>query len=120
MKTLAVTGLFLAVLATGCAQMGGSQEPDPIPQKSAVGEPKTWSHPGSFDPLPAELVAAGNAECEKLNTRDAKFRATGYDAEAKDANGQPFPKGGFYCARTAPRFGEPSNSASLPGQVVGR
>lgn len=53
MKYFALTGVVLATLITGCAQMGGAQEPDAIPQKSVIGEPRTWSHPSSFDAVPA-------------------------------------------------------------------
>jgi len=120
MKYFALTGVVLATLVTGCAQMGGAQEPDAIPQKSVIGEPRTWSHPASFDAVPAELTAAGNAECAKLDSRDAKFRATGYDTQANDSDGSPFPNGGYYCSRRAPKFGESSSSASLPSQVNGR
>jgi hypothetical protein len=85
------------LLSAGCAPafLGGpgSEPSETSPRIVDAGDDKMWNYPRLFGPVPPSLQQAGDDYC-----RDAGFgRADGYHPRALDKDGNPYPKGGFYC-----------------------
>ncbi len=106
MKSKTQKVLFASLVATGIlagcstAPMMGSQPGDVPPR--IVNDPndnrsRVWDNPGAFGPVPAKLAADGQTICSSMDTKDVHYRAIGYHPLAKDIDGKPFPRGGYFC-----------------------
>jgi hypothetical protein len=112
---------------TGCSTGGliiGSKYGDPPPQvvflgaRDAAGKDYlTWDRPWNFGPVPAELQAAGDIGCMRL---ESSLRAVGYHPRAMNRAGQETPGGGFFCQpQLLPDFSrsEPPRLVMKDGQL---
>lgn len=96
MKHPLVLAAVAAVALSGCMSLGGpgTQEGDPPPRIVRNDKNQaTWDNPGAFGPVPADLQAEGDLDCKSAGMD----RAIGYHSRALDANGRPFPIGGYFC-----------------------
>ena len=102
--------IFAAGLLGGCASSGpfggtvGSNPKGLSPQ--LVYQPPefkqlVWWNAGSFEAVPEDLAAAGQAFCSCQDTDSVKYAAIGYHPYARSADGKPIPGGGYLCTSTA-------------------
>lgn len=98
-KYVALMCAASAVLA-GCASWlpgPGAKQGEIPPRLIISNDAKTWDNPAAFGQVPDELKAVGQAVCDRLNTKEAQYKATGYHRLAKNLNGKTLPGGGYYC-----------------------
>ena len=92
---------FSAVVALGgCAAPSFNGAPgSPAPAHVKSGKGLTWANASSFGAVPESEASRGNEACRSAFESTGKiYAAIGYHPEALDANGQPFVRGGFFCA----------------------
>jgi hypothetical protein len=59
----------------------------------------TWVNTDAFKPIPAALLKQGEVVCRIFDTPTQKYRPAGYHPRALNAEGKPFPGGGFFCVK---------------------
>jgi hypothetical protein len=59
----------------------------------------TWVNANAFKPIPAALLKQGEAVCRIFDTPTQKHRPAGYHPRALNAEGKPFPGGGYLCVK---------------------
>lgn len=59
----------------------------------------TWVNARAFKPIPAALLKQGEAVCRIFDTANQKHRPAGYHPRALNAEGKPFPGGGYLCVK---------------------
>jgi len=92
-KTPTVLACMIPLLV-GCATCVPGDTPGPVPPRIVAGDDgRVWDHPSAFGKVPSELQAEGDAFCRGNDLK----RAIGYHPDARDFNGNRFPKGGFFC-----------------------
>ena len=101
MKKSYLLAFFACSLLAACvvAPAPGAREGVVPPRLVLKDNVKVWDNAGNFGPVPVALQEKGAATCATLNTRDAKYTATGFHSRAMDLDGKPFVDGGYYCVR---------------------
>ncbi len=86
--------LIVGIVAATQVVPALAQQKDTLPQITAYQEERpVWDKSAGFGPVPKNLQAIGDAECQKV-----KFdRAVGYSKRTLNPDGKTFEKGGFMC-----------------------
>ena len=96
MQTKYLGGIALVALAiTGCTATSPSNVASSTAPRMITNADKgnVWNDPSLFGPVPANLQAKGDKDCQ-----NAGFKAaTGYHPKGQDLSGKPYQDGAYYC-----------------------
>ena len=101
-------GIWIAlVIAAVMSAAAFTQAPTPTPYVNASAVPRlvirngvmTWVNTQAFKPVPSALLKQGESVCRIFDTPTQKYRAAGYHPRALNAEGKPFPGGGYFCVK---------------------
>jgi hypothetical protein len=95
---ISVSLLAAALLLGGCAASRGERQAE-TPPRLVEGDNKTllWDRGAAFGPVPLTLASLAALRCAALDTKDQKWQAEGFHAQAQDLQGKTLPGGGYYC-----------------------
>lgn len=92
--------LLAAFAVSGCATMShpGQVEGAKAP-KIVINNHKipVWTNVGSFGPVQSADVQHAKTVCSSLDSDKTAYSPEGYHSRALQADGQPFPGGGYFC-----------------------
>jgi hypothetical protein len=92
--------LVFATLAAMFPGHSGASPQDPgVPRLELRNGIMTWVNAKAFKPIPAALLKQGEAVCRIFDTPTQKHRPAGYHPRALNAEGKPFPGGGYLCVK---------------------
>ena len=90
---------MMAFIASASAQ-NMRAVPDPtVPRLVIQNGVMTWVNTRAFKPVPSALLKQGESVCRIFDTPTQKYRAAGYHPRALNAEGKPFPGGGYFCVK---------------------
>lgn len=79
-----------------CKRKDNGDKPDAkAPQLKPDGNSFAWDRPGAFGKVPEEIKESATRACNAAGGQ--RMRAIGFHPKAMDAQGKPFPTGGFLC-----------------------
>lgn len=92
--------LVVAALMAGSSVHVAAAPNDPnVPRLVMRNGVMTWVNTRAFQPVPAALLKQGEAVCRIFDTPTQKYRPAGYHPRALNAEGKPFPGGGYFCVK---------------------
>lgn len=91
---------MVTVLITMLSARATAAPSDPdVPRLEIRNGVMTWVNAKAFKPIPAALLKQGEAVCRIFDTATQKHRPAGYHPSALNAEGKPFPGGGYLCVK---------------------
>jgi hypothetical protein len=91
--------VFATLAAMFSGHSGASPQGPGVPRLELRNGVMTWVNASAFKPIPAALLKQGEAVCRIFDTPTQKHRPAGYHPRALNAEGKPFPGGGYLCVK---------------------
>lgn len=93
-SVIMIAGAMWLVTTLGHAQSSPTAS---VPRLEIRNGVMTWVNTRAFLPVPAALAKQGDTVCAVFDSPTRRHRAAGYHPRALNAQGKPFPGGGYFC-----------------------